>query len=326
MNAGTPSPEFLQVFSAQADVTGMMPFERLMRLALYDESVGYYRQPRQRVGYAPGTDFFTSSTSGPIFGELVCAAATRLLGSRKIAEHTFVELGAENGRGVLDGIQHPFAAVRTIAVGEPYALSGPCVVFSNELFDAQPFRRFRHRAGGWRELGVRLDSGRLVECELPDAPDLPGVLPTTSGEGYVIDAPLAAAELARDIAAQPWSGLFLACDYGKLWRELAEAVPGGTARAYFRHTQTNELLERPGQQDLTCHVCWDWLQAALTSHGFSEIGLDSQESFFIHNAESYIAPAIAADAARFTPRKQALLQLLHGSQLGQRFQVLHGLR
>lgn len=328
MTPGRPSPEFLQVFAKHADENGTMAFDAFMQLALYDPQVGYYRADRPRVGYGPGTDFFTSTTSGPVFGELICAAAAKLLGNRAVAGHTFVEIGAENGRGVLDGVVHPFAAARTVRVGEPFDLSGPCVVFSNELFDAQPFRRFRFNAGVWRELGVRLDAGQLIEAELPGAAQrpLPGILPAQSAEGYVIDAPLAAAALARALAAQTWTGLFLTCDYGKGWRELIEACPAGTARAYFQHKQSNDLLERPGQQDLTCHVCWDWLKAALQESGFQELGVETQESFFIHNAESYLAPAIQADAARFTRRKQALLQLLHGSQLGQKFQVLHGLR
>src|SRR5262249_3282681 len=143
---------------------------------------------------------------------------------------------------------------------------------------------------------------------------------------YVFDAPLAAAALAEQIAAQPWHGLFVACDYGKTFRELAEATPAGTARAYFRHTQSNDLLAQPGAQDLTCHVCWDWLADALTRRGFAAPVLESQEAFFIHHAADFIAATMAAEAARFSQRKLALTQLLHPTHLGQKFQVLHALR
>lgn len=302
-----------------------MSFAAFMELALYHPLVGYYRRPRARVGYAPGTDFFTASTSGVVFGELVSAACLKLLGARDPQEHTFIEIGAEPGGGVLTGVSHPFGHVQTFRVGEPLQLTGACVVFSNELFDAQPFRRFRFRAGRWRELGVALQGDYLQETEVVGTP-LAHTLPANAPEGYVIDAPLAARELAANIAAQPWTGLIVACDYGKSWRELAEATPSGTGRAYFRHTQNNDLLERPGEQDLTCHVCWDWLIDALRENAFAAPRLESQEGFFIRHAESYIAPAIAADAAQFTPRKQSLMQLLHGAHLGLKFQVLHALR
>ena len=118
----------------------------------------------------------------------------------------------------------------------------------------------------------------------------------------------------------------MAFDYGKSLRELAEETPGGTARAYSRHTQSNDLLAQPGEQDITCHVCWDWLAAALATGGFVAPRVDSQEAFFIHHAADFIAATTAAEAARLSQRKLALLQLLHPAHLGQKFQVLHALR
>lgn len=303
-----------------------MNFARFMELALYDPVVGYYRRDAARVGYAAGTDFFTASTSGPIFGELIAAACATLLGrERDPRDYTFVEIGAENESGVLAGVAHPFGAARTICVGETAKLDGKCVVFSNELFDAQPFRRFVFRRGVWGELGVALRDDALVEIEIvPPSPVT--FLPPTAPDGYIIDAPLAATTLATQLAAQRWTGLFVACDYGKSWRELIEATPAGTARAYFRHTQSNDLLARPGEQDLTCHVCWDWLTDALTLARFATPAVESQEAFFIHHAADVIAATSAAEAARFSQRKLALLQLLHPAHLGQKFQVLHAFR
>jgi SAM-dependent MidA family methyltransferase len=321
------SPEFREIFHRHADASGAMGFARFMELALYDPVAGYYRRDQPRVGRAPGTDFFTASTSGPIFGELIAAAGTTLLGAKRDPrDYTFVEIGAETEGGILAGVAHPFGAVRTIRLGEAVALDGRCVVFSNELFDAQPFRRFVFRQGAWRELGVALRDDTLAELEISATSPIPAFLPPGTSEGYIIDAPLAASALATQIAAQPWTGLFLACDYGKSWRELAEATPAGTARAYYRHTQSNDLLARPGEQDLTCHICWDWLADALAAGGFSAPVVESQEAFFIHHAGSFIAATSAAEAAQFSPRKLALMQLLHPAHLGQKFQVLHALR
>lgn len=318
-----------------------MTFARFMALALYDAELGYYRQARQRVGYGQGTDFFTASTSGPIFGELIAAAATSLLRDRDPREFTFVELGAEPNSGILTNVAHPFREVRTIRVGEPMILHGRCVVFSNELFDAQPFHRYIFRQGTWRELGVALRDDGFISVELTgdtsllsgmgvpprsgEAPerDAGTIFPLTASEGYVIDAPLAAKNLAETIALQPWSGLFIACDYGKSWRELIEEHPAGTARAYRQHTQSNDLLASPGEQDLTCHVCWDWLGEVLEKNGFAAPQIESQEAFLVRHAPEFIARTVAAEADRFSPRKLALMQLLHPAHLGQKFQVLH---
>jgi SAM-dependent MidA family methyltransferase len=338
------SSAFVAAFRAVAGADGAMTFAQFMALALYHPQLGYYRRAQHRVGYGRGTDFFTATTSGAIFGELVAAACVQLLRGRDPRAHTFVEIGTEpggrelktdaagtpagNGRGIMSGVAHPFGDVRTIALGEPIALSGPCVVFSNELFDAQPFRRFVFRAGAWHELGVALRDSSLVEVMLPAtsaALEIPQ-LPSSAPDGYIIDAPVAARDLAARIAAEPWTGLFVACDYGKSWRELAEAMPAGTARAYFRHTQSNDLLARPGEQDLTCHLCWDWLVEALSARGFVSPTVESQEGFFMHHAGELIARTVEAEAARLSQRKLALMQLLHPAHLGQKFQVLHALR
>lgn len=297
-----------------------------MELALYHPAVGYYRQQRRRVGYGPGTDFFTASTSGALFGELIVAACRSLLGDAALAEHTFVEIGAEPGAGILRDVAHPFASLRTLRLGEPLAISGRCVVFSNELFDAQPFRRFVRRDGAWQELGVHFNGNQFSETILSATLPAELPLPATATEDYVIDAPLPSVDLLHRITSQPWTGLFIACDYGKSWRELATATPTGTARAYFNHTQSNDLLDRPGEQDLTCHICWDWLADALSGAGFQSPQLESQEAFLVKHAAAFIATTSTADAARFSQRKLALMQLLHPAHLGQKFQVLHAVR
>ncbi len=318
------SPEFRAVFLRHADAAGTLTFARFMELALYDPAIGYYRRNRPRVGYGPGTDFFTASTSGPIFGELVIAACASMLGAREPCDYTFVELGAETEVGVLGGLAHPFGSTRTIRLGEPIVIDGKCIVFSNELFDAQPCVRTVFRGGHWIELGVRLEGDRLVETELDENLVTPSNGPST--EGYHFDQPVAAAALAETIAQQPWTGLFVAFDYGKSLAELTQHAPAGTVRAYYRHTQSNDLLARPGEQDLTCHVCWDWIASALRRKGFHQPIVESQEAFFIRHAAAFIAATSTAEAARFSKRKLALMQLLHPAHLGQKFQVLHALR
>jgi SAM-dependent MidA family methyltransferase len=132
--------------------------------------------------------------------------------------------------------------------------------------------------------------------------------------------------LLETVAASPWTGLFVAVDYGMSWEELSSNTPQGTARAFHRHAQSNDLLARPGEQDLTCHVCWDWLAEALGRHGFGTVGLEFQEAFFLHHAAAWLESAITAEPGVFSPRKRSLMQLLHPSHLGQKFQVLFALR
>ena len=339
--ASAVPPEFLAAFRQAAGDSGTLSFARFMELALYHPDTGYYAQRRRRIGRAPDTDFFTATSLGPVFGELVVEACVALLDQRLPRDHTFVEIGAESPApgnvegfaasadrpgGVLAGVAHPFAAAATISLGQPLRLPPRAVVFSNELFDAQPCHRLVRQAGRWREGGVALRDDALGEVLLPDlTPEVQAVLdrlPVQAPDGYRIDLPLAAAQLAARIAALPWAGLFVAFDYGKSWRELAEDTPAGTVRAYLRHEQSNDLLAHPAEQDLTCHVCWDWLNEALTTHGFAAPVLESQEAFFVHHAAPALSRLTAAEAGRFSGRKLGVMQLLHPGNMGQKFQVL----
>jgi len=318
---------FSEEFRVRADAKRRVPFDRFMELALYHPTLGYYQRDQLRVGTAEGSDFVTATSTGTLFGELVCAAAINLLEARgaKPADFEFMEIGAESEEGILAGVNHPFARARTLRLGDPLELSGRLVVFSNELLDAQPCRRFISRGGHWSELGVQLGAdGRLLECDLGRSNE--PWLPESAPEGYRFDAPRAAVRLVEMLAAQDWGGLFLAFDYGKTLDSLAYECPVGTVRAYHRHTQVKELLERPGEQDLTCHVCWDWICGALEDAGFVGSAVDSQESFFVHRASHYIAAQVAADAGRPTQRKMALMQLIHPANMGQKFQALRAWR
>ena len=316
-------PTFVSAFRSAADENGFITFEDFMAIALYHPGVGYYRRDKDRVGQRPGTDFFTASSLGPVFGELVLAAVLGDLEQRgqDPARFTFVEIGAESGRSILDKVPHPFAAIRPIAVAQSLDLQGPNVVFSNELFDAQPCARFVRSADGWNEIGVKLDADQLTETHRTvgaPSPDLPSNLPV----GYHLDLPRRAAALTRTIAKPGWFGSFYAFDYGKSWAELTQACPQGTVRAYRSHQQSHDLLSFPGEQDLTCHVCWDWISRALTESGFETHSILSQEAFFVKKAANALAEIMAAEAGGMTPRKAGLLQLLHPSALGQKFQVL----
>lgn len=305
-----------------------MSFADFMRLALYHPTVGYYRQPRQRVGYGGGTDFYTASTSAPVFGELVAAATVELLAQNhaRPEEFTFIEIGAEPEGGVLAGVEHRFGAARCIRAGEPIHVSGRCVLFSNELFDAQPCERYVRTEDSWAEIVVDRQGETLREALRPLDVTPAHLLPPSAANGYRFDAPRAAAQLAATIAEQPWEGLFLAFDYGKSWLELAEETPAGTARAYFRHRQSNDLLARPGEQDLTCHICWDWLAEALLSRGFLVEPVLAQEAFLVKHAGAALSRILAAEASGFSRRKLAVMQLLHPAHLGQKFQVLSAWR
>jgi SAM-dependent MidA family methyltransferase len=216
--------------------------------------------------------------------------------------------------------------VRTIGIGGGIEIGGSAVVFANELLDAQPFHRVVFREGRWRELGVTLEGDRLAWVELdrltPEVERVRADLPPVAPPSYTLDLPLAAARLLEAIAARPWRGLFLTFDYGRAWAELVSGYPHGTGRAYRQHRQSSDLLDVPGSQDLTCHVCWDWLERALTAGGFASVTRQSQEAFFVHHAADAMAGLLARETDPLSRARSQLMELVHPALMGQRFEAL----
>lgn len=325
------SEAFAERFRQRAGSEDTLPFSEFMRLALYDPTIGYYTSHRRRVGKEPGTDFQTASDLRLAFGPLVVAAVVKLLGEARAAEHVFVEIGAEPGGGVLDGGAHPFREVRSLRLGAPLDIPSPAVVFSNELFDAQPFARVVFLEDRWQEMGVRLGlenelSWTPLPALTPPVREIGETLPAEAAERHIIDLPLESVSLLASIAGGDWKGLFLAFDYGRSWQQIRDAFPNGTGRGYRDHRQTGSLLDAPGEQDLTCHVCWDWLENGLRSHGFSTVTRTGQESFFVKHAADAIGAIFSAHADPFDPARSQVKQLLHPGLMGQRFEALWGLR
>lgn len=312
---------------AQADDHGVMSYAAFSEVALYHPQHGYYQQARPRVGQEPGTDFHTSVSLGPLFGTLIAAAARKLVAPMDPRAYTLVEIGAEPGGGMFAEVDTGFGDICVCRLGDPARWPEHAVVVANEVLDAQPFHRLVYRGGRWRELGVRVDGSCLTEVEIDGlSPAVQArfgnALPESASEGYHLDLSPATEDLLAHWAERTGCGGMILIDYGKNWAELAGATPQGTARAYWRHRQGNDLLARPGDQDLTTHVCWDRLERVLRERGFSVQPAQRQEAFLVKNAWEAIE-RLAAEGTSDAPLARRQLQdLLHPSSFGARFQVM----
>lgn len=344
---------------ARADANGVLSFADFCEQALFHPQEGYYVRKRKRVGLMPEADFYTASSVGPIFGKLVAEAAAKFIAPNDPADFTLVEIGAEPEAGVFEKLYNgqqshsdqqfhngqadaggsqsdiplpAFANVLTLSLGDAWQWPQKAVLFANELLDAQPFHRLQMLDGRWREWGVRCDEqGHLSEVLLDDfseqvATKLAPTLPRNQPEGWRLDISLAAEALLARLLSSNWQGAFLLFDYGKYWQDLLTGSPTGTARAYRNHQLSTDLLATPGQQDLTCHVCWDRLERIANEYGFANPRLERQEAFFMHHSTDTISHVIGRAPQDFDPERQALTSLLHPAHLGGKFQVLHARR
>ncbi|QYY36339.1 SAM-dependent methyltransferase [Ruficoccus sp. ZRK36] len=318
------SASFQDVLREAASPDGLLSYADFTRLALYHPEYGYYLRSRERVGRSQDTDFYTAASLGGVFARLLREAIAQLLPGQS-SDYALVELGVEPGKGTLAAQAGDFAAYHEIGAGQDMQMPERAVVFANELLDAQPFHRFIYQHDTWQERGVKVDAETLSDTLLPspspEAQPFLSELPPSS-EGYRLDISLEAETLLAQIGKQVREGLLIFFDYGKSWPLLLEASPAGSARAYYRHELSDDLLARPGEQDLTCHVCWDRLATALESAGWARPRLESQEGFFVHNATAEIERIITAQGSAFDPDRQTLKELIYPGHMGRKFQVL----
>jgi SAM-dependent MidA family methyltransferase len=241
-----------------------------------------------------------------------------------------LEIAAEPGAGIFGPERGAFANLETRRLGDALAPPPRAAVFANEWLDAQPFHRLVFRRGAWRELGVCVEGESLRETELPNISESAKILlkdlPADAPEDYHFDISLDAETRLRELAGAAWHGGVMLADYGHDWATLARERPAGTARAYSKHEVSGNVLARPGEQDLTCHVCWDRLENILREHGFTDVRVERQEAFFVRLAAQEIEKILAPDAGQFSVARQTLLELLHPAHLGQKFQILSARR
>jgi SAM-dependent MidA family methyltransferase len=348
------------LLAARIQRSGPIAFAEFMRECLYHPEHGYY----SRLEVGRRADYYTSVDVHPIFGRLIARQLAEMwewLGS----PHRFraVESAAGVGRlaaNILDFAARElpafYAATEYVAVehsaarrgehaaalachtrrgrvsssGEiPSEIPAGCI-FSNELIDALPTHRIVMKDGRLREIYVDLEDGRFIEV-LRDAStsaielyfEEQGIaLP----EGHHAEACLDACRWIEDAGRSISRGFVMTIDYGHEAHALYdERHNRGTLLAYRNHQVTENILDAPGEQDLTSHVNFTALQLSGRRAGLEKTGLVTQSQFLVamgranEFADLYEAGQSEVEKLR---ARLSLKNLIHPEGLGEKFQVL----
>jgi hypothetical protein len=143
--------------------------------------------------------------------------------------------------------------------------TAPAIYVANEFFDALPIKQAIKQADGWHNRTVGIGADGKLQFEYDPRPlmafekSLPfGARGTITGSIFEWRANYTAIELGRRIARQSAA---LIIDYGHL-----QSAIGDTLQAVRNHKYANPL-EAPGEADLTAHVDFEALSAALSGIG-----------------------------------------------------------
>jgi SAM-dependent MidA family methyltransferase len=258
-------------------------FERFMEQALYDPRRGYYA--RRITGVGRRGDFTTAPMLSEAPGRAIAAWAARAL--RKCQCRDLIEIGPGEGRLAVTVLKHlpwrarwrlrlhlvetsaPLAELQRKTLGKRatwhpdvasalQACEGRAVIYSNELVDAFPVRRFQKTPDGWREIAVRFDENRQAhESLFPPAP-----LPDSSAfqenhpTGQRVEVHESYHRYLQSWLPEWKAGRMLTIDYGALCDRLYHRRPHGTVRGYLlqQRVEGAGIYENPGRQDLTADV------------------------------------------------------------------------
>jgi NADH dehydrogenase [ubiquinone] 1 alpha subcomplex assembly factor 7 len=334
------APTLPELIDMQIRANGPMSVATYMGLCLTHPTKGYYRgaDPLGAAG-----DFVTAPEISQMFGELIGFFFVNLwqqMGSPKA--FTLLELGPGRGtlmadllrvacraEGFRDALDlrmfetNPTLIAEQNARLEPYGPQwidsfekvgdGPLLVVANEFFDALPIRQFVRMADGWHERMVGLKDDQR-SFGLNPTPIPVSVMPEAVADAEinaVYEVGLANGEVMKRLAAiaSTQGGAILAVDYG-----YGRTQTGETLQGVRRHAHT-DVLDAPGEVDLSAHVDFEALGNVATAAGLAVQPLATQGQFLtrlgiterskaLSVANPGSADSIAAAKSRLTAPEQ----------------------
>ncbi|MDT4898793.1 MAG: hypothetical protein QOH25_3870 [Acidobacteriota bacterium] len=345
--------------------SGAISFRDWMHIALYDEREGYYfRRDLERWGRAgdyrtaPERSLLFSATFANYFAQLY-----QELGAPRV--WTIFEAGAGAGHfayGVLQTLrrdyQHIFSATRYVidepsadsrerasqrlsefagrvefrSLAEAGAAVSEGIVFANELLDAFPVYRVTVHDGKLYELGVGLDEeDRFVWTKRePGTPRLAEYFARSNvelSEGQIAEVNLEVEEWTSRAASLMKRGYLITVDYGAEAHDLYTAPHRreGTLRAFHHHGFADDLLARPGEQDLTTTIDWTNVRRVGEEIGLQTVRFERQDKFLLHAGLLNQLERIATEApneAESLILRSSVRELILPGGMSESFQVL----
>ncbi len=355
------SNELANLIRDQIRKNGPVSFAWFMGQALYHPIHGYYSSERPRIGRAG--DFFTNVSVGEIFGEILAAQFVELIDLLGTSNRLkILEQGAENAQLAKDVTRALAREPKSVGweywIVEPSAkkagnqrthvgqksipthwISGleqldpfSGIIFCNELLDALPCYLVEHDGRKWMEVRVQEKNEAfefvLRPIENADLARQVGRLPPPSITPYRTEVNLATLDWVKSAVRALHRGFILIIDYGFPRDELYSPLrTEGTLAGYYQHQRLKDVLQRPGEIDITAHIDFSAIAEAASSEGCVVLGFTDQHHFMVGAAERRLLEIERlVGAGSMSPDQQRFLRgyksLMHPNTMGLAFKYL----
>lgn len=164
----------------------------------------------------------------------------------------------------------------------------PGIVFSNELLDAFPVHRVVMQQGQLKEIYVTSgpDDDFQWTVDAPSTMRLADYFIQSQiqlAEGRVAEVNLEIEDWLTKVSRKLHAGYLITVDYGATAEELycSAGREQGTLRSFYQHQLVDDVLLRPGEQDLTATVDWSLVQRIGKTLGLEIVEFERQDKFLL---------------------------------------------
>ena len=337
-----------------------LPMDDFIELSLYDTENGYYTKSQTKIGREG--DFYTSVSVSPVFGEVLAKWI-----NKRFREHayppTICELGAGTGQlavAIIEGLQKLNFMTKDfhyiLIEGSPYhrqlikektkkydfvkILSSleqleefEGIILSNEFFDAFPVKVAVNQDGIWKELGVTEKEGKLIETtreasvEITSFVEKIGLKNRFPNQRFEI--PVAYLDAYKYICTKLKRGVILSIDYGMLNSDVqfSERIKG-SLRGFNKHQLVENILDNPGEVDITSNVLFEELAKQGEEIGFTTFSLKKQNEFLLENGilDLLIEHQDRDPFSEKSRRNRSIIQFIHTGDISSFYYVLEQMK
>ena len=281
--------------------------------ALYHPEFGYYMKDAIKIGREG--DFYTTSNISNLYGRLLAKWYSSLVVKHGLPANV-CELGAGTGRFAKSFIEEwqnssspPLSY--TLVETSPYHrqiqketlaefLEFPItqvenmeeikqfngLIFSNELFDALPVHVIQKVNGDLFEVMVTSKDDHFIEKLVPlsnkQIVHFMNSHQIRLNESQRLEIPLAMINLISSMAECLERGLVITVDYGYTsddWQKPSRN--NGSLRGFHKHQLIENVLQNPGEIDITSHVHFDVIIREGAKVGLAYINKIRQDQFLL---------------------------------------------
>ncbi|MDR6998735.1 SAM-dependent methyltransferase [Neobacillus niacini] len=322
--------------------------------ALYHPDFGYYMKEKVKIGRKG--DFITTSNISDVYGRLVAKWFSKIYKQYELPL-VFCEIGAGNGRFAhaflmewyesvkipieylmvesspfhrklqkeLIGSVYPVTQLETLE--EINGFEG--MIFSNEFFDALPVHVIEKENGNIFEVMVGIENNELFEKKVPLSNQI--IVQFLSEhklelkEKQRFEVPLVMEKMIEDISKIITKGLVVSADYGYINEEwMQPARLSGSLRGYYQHQMLDNILQHPGEIDITTHIQFDQLIQKGEQVGLEFVTKLRQDEFLLkagilEELENHFDPNPFSEQSK---RNRAIRSLIMPSGISSYFHII----